>query len=60
MHPEPTIEPARTAEAPPPSPTAHYCDCALPIPVERAERHGAAERICARCGLPVPVRWQPW
>jgi hypothetical protein len=26
-----------------------YCDCALPIAQERAERKGAAVTYCARC-----------
>jgi hypothetical protein len=60
MQPESTIDPASTAEPPPPSTAGHYCGCALPIAVERAERRGAAERVCARCGLPIAVRWRRW
>jgi hypothetical protein len=57
MHTESTIEPA-TARKPPPSSAGHYCDCALPLASERAERRGAAVRICTRCGLPIAVRWR--
>ncbi|HXH97451.1 MAG TPA: hypothetical protein VNH40_09605 [Gaiellaceae bacterium] len=32
------------------------CSCADPIPVERAERKGAAVVVCLRCGLRVPAR----
>jgi hypothetical protein len=32
------------------------CSCDTPIPVERAERKGAAVTVCLRCGLHVPVR----
>ncbi len=53
-----TIEPL--PGKPDPSPEAHYCACALPIAVERAERRGAAQRICARCDLPIAVRWSRW
>jgi hypothetical protein len=60
MQPESTTEPARTAEPPSPTTAGHYCGCALPIAVERAERRGAAERVCARCGLPIAVRWRRW
>ena len=51
-----------TEQTPKPSssPESYYCACALPIAVEQAERHGAAQRVCARCGLPVPVRWNRW
>ena len=58
MHPETTVQPA--TRKPPPSPEGHYCGCAIPIAVERAERRGAAARVCARCGLPIPVRWSRW
>jgi hypothetical protein len=34
----------------------HACRCADPVPVERAERKGAAVVVCQRCGLRVPVR----
>lgn len=41
--------------------TAHPepCRCADPIPVERAERKGAAVVVCLRCGLRVPPRLAP-
>lgn len=32
------------------------CACADPLPVERAERKGAALTVCLRCGLRVKVR----
>jgi hypothetical protein len=32
------------------------CTCEKPIPVERAERKGAAVTVCARCGDPVALR----
>ncbi len=32
------------------------CTCDQPIPVERAERKGAARTECARCNLPLQVR----
>jgi hypothetical protein len=34
------------------APTA--CACPTPIPVERAERKGAAVVVCLRCGYRVP------
>jgi hypothetical protein len=37
-------------------PTTETCTCLLPIPVERAERKGAARTHCARCGKPLPLR----
>jgi hypothetical protein len=32
------------------------CSCIDPIPVQRAERKGAALTVCQRCGLRVPAR----
>jgi hypothetical protein len=32
------------------------CSCTDPIPVQRAERKGAALTVCQRCGLRVPAR----
>ena len=32
------------------------CRCDDPIPVQRAERKGAAVSLCQRCGLRVPLR----
>ena len=32
------------------------CSCPDPLPVERAERRGAAITLCLRCGLRVPIR----
>ena len=34
----------------------HTCKCEKPLPVERAERKGAAQTFCLRCGKPVPLR----
>jgi hypothetical protein len=59
MHPESTIQPMQTPPKPAP-PSAYYCSCAIPLAVERAERRGAAYRACARCGLPLAVRWSRW
>ena len=36
--------------------TSATCECADPIPVQRAARKGAAVTICQRCGLRVPLR----
>ncbi|HEY7605050.1 MAG TPA: hypothetical protein VH760_12375 [Gaiellaceae bacterium] len=44
----------------PPAPASYYCSCAIPLAVERAERHGAAMRICARCELPIAVSLRRW
>ena len=33
-----------------------HCTCPAPIPVERAERKGAAHTECARCAKPVAPR----
>ena len=41
----------RTATA-----SSSTCECTDPIPVQRAERKGAAVTICQRCGLRVPPR----
>lgn len=38
-----------------PRATAGWCTCAEPIVVIKAERKGAARRLCARCGLGVKV-----
>ena len=32
------------------------CACDDPIPVQRAERKGAALTVCQRCGLRMPAR----
>jgi hypothetical protein len=45
---------------PPAAPSSFYCSCAIPLAVERAERHGAAERVCARCELPIAVSFRRW
>lgn len=44
----------------PAAPASYYCSCAIPLAVERAERHGAAERVCARCELPIAVSLRRW
>ena len=31
------------------------CTCAKPVPVERAERKGAAATVCARCDKPLAL-----
>jgi hypothetical protein len=53
-----TIRP--TSVTPPPPPPSFYCSCAIPLAVERAERHGAAERVCSRCELPIAVSFRRW
>ena len=58
MNTDSTLERTTTKEPGPPA--AHYCNCAIPLAVERAERRGAAVRVCARCELPIPVRWSRW
>lgn len=37
-------------------PTTETCRCEHPLPIERATHKGASETVCARCGLPVPLR----
>jgi len=32
------------------------CSCTDPMPLERADRKGAAVLVCQRCGLRVPAR----
>jgi hypothetical protein len=29
------------------------CTCAVPVPVVKAERKGAAQTVCARCERPI-------
>ena len=36
---------------------AQTCACATPVPSVHAERKGAARTLCARCGLPIKVRF---
>ena len=31
------------------------CRCAVPIPVVKAERKGAARTVCARCDRPIRI-----
>ena len=38
--------------------TTATCSCQTPIPVQRAERKGAALTVCLRCGLRGPARLQ--
>jgi hypothetical protein len=33
------------------------CTCAVPIPVVKAERKGAARTVCARCDRPVRIEF---
>jgi hypothetical protein len=54
-----TIQPT-SVSAPPAAPASFYCGCAIPLAVERAERHGAAQRVCARCELPIAVSLRRW
>ena len=54
-----TIQPT-SVSAPPAAPSSFYCGCAIPLAVERAERHGAAQRVCARCELPIAVSLRRW
>ena len=56
MHTDPTIKSSST----PTPPEAFYCSCAMPLAVERAERRGAAMRVCARCELPIAVSLRRW
>ena len=58
MQTDPTTQPTSTATPPPE--TAYYCSCAIPLAVERAERHGAAIRVCSRCELPIAVSLKRW
>ncbi len=58
MHTEPNTHPISTTGPPPV--TAHYCNCAIPLSVERAERHGASMRVCRRCELPIAVSLRRW
>ena len=57
MQTDSTTQPMSTT--PPPAP-AYYCSCAIPLAVERAERRGAAMRMCARCELPIAVSLKRW
>lgn len=41
---------------PVPSTVPGTCACERPVPVQRAERKGAAQTVCLRCGNPVPTR----
>lgn len=34
------------------------CGCDQPLPVQRAERKGAAVTVCLSCGLRIPLRLQ--
>jgi hypothetical protein len=52
---QPTSVPISSA-----APASFYCGCAIPLAVERAERHGAAQRVCARCELPIAVSLRRW
>lgn len=50
----------RTQHDPPPTASAATdCACVTPVPVQRAERKGVARTHCARCGLPIPLRFTP-
>jgi hypothetical protein len=58
MHTDSTTKP--TSTTPPLPAQAYYCSCAVPLAVERAERRGAAMRVCARCELPIAVSMKRW
>jgi hypothetical protein len=58
MHTDSTIKPVSNPVPPPAQ--AFYCSCAVPLAVERAERRGAAMRVCARCELPIAVSLRRW
>jgi hypothetical protein len=58
MHTESTTESTSTPTPPPVQ--SYYCSCAIPLAVERAERRGAAMRVCARCELPIAVSLKRW
>ena len=57
MHSDSTTHMTSTTGSPPES---WYCNCAIPLAVERAERRGAAERVCTRCELPIAVSLRRW
>ena len=57
MDTEPTTRSTSTSTPPVQS---FYCSCAIPLAVERAERRGAAMRVCARCELPIAVSLKRW
>jgi hypothetical protein len=59
MSTQPSTQPA-TPPVGPPAPASYYCSCAIPLAVERAERRGAATRVCARCELPIAVSLRRW
>ncbi len=33
------------------------CQCAVPVPVTKAVRKGAARTVCAKCGRPVRIEF---
>jgi hypothetical protein len=33
------------------------CQCAVPVPVTKAERKGAAQTVCARCERPIRIEF---
>ena len=41
---------------PAPSTVPGVCACERTVPIERAEREGAAHTVCLRCGKPVSAR----
>ena len=36
---------------------AEHCECALPIPEERATHRGAARTYCVRCDRELPLKF---
>ena len=45
-------------QSPSSSPPAE-CSCERPLPRAKAERKGAAQTRCERCGKPVPLSLRP-
>jgi hypothetical protein len=58
MSTQPTVNAPSSSQ--PAQPDGYYCSCAIPLAVERAERRGAAMRVCARCELPIAVSLKRW
>ncbi len=56
MHDDRGLTPATTPTV---GSAASDCACATPVPVQKAERKGVARTQCARCGLPIPLRFTP-
>jgi hypothetical protein len=59
MSTHPTTQPSSPPLAPPPAESSSGSG-AIPLAVERAERRGAATRVCSRCELPIAVSLRRW